>query len=75
MWWLIMSHRIKIYAVWKFSYFHLWYLKSLDIYVQSHGMFLYSCGEPVVVEVCVPVCGGGGGGGEGGERGMWRLSS
>ena len=28
--WLIMSHLIKIYAVFKFSYFHLWDLKSKE---------------------------------------------
>ena len=28
--WLIKSHLIKIYAVCKFSYFRLWYLKSLS---------------------------------------------
>ena len=26
--WLMMSHLIKIYAVYKFSYFRLWYLKK-----------------------------------------------
>ena len=26
--WFILSHLIKIYAVCKFSYFHLWYLKN-----------------------------------------------
>ena len=28
--WLNMSHLIKIYAVFKFGYFRLWYLKELS---------------------------------------------
>ena len=71
----MMSHLIKIYTVCKFSYFHLWYLKSLSLYMPPSSVCITILASPTSLQIWLwlrltAFLGSGhAGGGRGGERG------